>query len=112
MLLQCLQSHPSWVPPGMFLEPPTSHGAGAHAEAEGGQVGEQALEAEGRQQRLCTLLCLVQPVGEGVWEAGQGQPEPGPAGQLSSCLGPGQGGERVRLNPQVQGSPDKSGTEP
>lgn len=47
MLLQCLQSHPSWVPVGMFLESPTSHGAGVHAEAEGGQVGEQALEAEG-----------------------------------------------------------------
>lgn len=66
------------------MEPPTSPGAAAHAEAEGGQVGEQALEAEGRQQRLRTLLCLVQPVGEGVWEARQGQPEPGAAGQLGS----------------------------
>lgn len=77
----------------MFLEPPTSHRARAHTEAEGSQVGEQALEAEGRQQRLCTLLCLMQPVGEGMWETGQGQPEPGAAGQLGSSLGPRQGGE-------------------
>lgn len=46
MLLDVSSPTPVWSH-GCFEEPPTSHGAGAHAEAEGGQVGEQALEAEG-----------------------------------------------------------------
>lgn len=97
------------------MEPPTVHGAMAHAEAEGGQVGEQALEAEGRQQRLCTLLCLVQPVGEGAREEGQGQHDSHPP-QDSSARDPGTAlgaqlnrrrGQGVGLNPTAWGSSGK-----